>query len=108
MLKKSTSWAVLIYGLLIIGLGYLGYEQAGSLPSLYAGVGFGSLLVLGSFLMFNGVRWGSYLALTTTVALTAVFSIRYSIVGKGVPAVLAVLSAGMLLFLLAQTTKWKR
>lgn len=108
MLKKTTTWAVLIYGSLLIGLGYLGYHSSGSMPSLYAGVGFGTLLVLCSLLMFRGVRWSSYIALTATVLLTALFSIRYSITGKGLPAFLAVLSAGMLLFLLAQTTKWKR
>ena len=108
MLKKSTTWSVLIYGLLLIGLGYLGYYQAGSMISLYAGGGFGLLMVLCSLLMFGNIRWGSYVALTFSVLLTALFSIRYSMTGKGLPATLAVLSAAMLLFLLAQTTKWKR
>jgi uncharacterized membrane protein (UPF0136 family) len=108
MLKKTTTWAVLIYGILLMGLGYWGYHIAGSKASLYSGGGFGGLMILCSFLMFGGVRWGSYVALTLAVLLTALFSIRYSMTGKGVPAILAVMSAGMMLFLLAQTTKWKR
>lgn len=108
MLKKSTTWSVLIYGLLLIGLGYYGYYMTGSTMSFYSGSGFGVVLVLSSFLMFASIRWGSYIALTVTVILTALFSIRYSMTGKGLPATLAVLSAAMLLFLLAQTTKWKR
>lgn len=40
--------------------------------------------------------------------LTAVFSVRYSLTGKGILANFSVLSAAMLIFLLAQTTKWKK
>jgi uncharacterized membrane protein (UPF0136 family) len=108
VLKKSTSWVVLIYGLLIGGLAYLGYYQKGSLMSLYTGGGAGALLVLSSILMFSGLRWGSYIALTATVLLTALFSVRYSITHNGLVASLAVFSAMMLIYLLAQTTKWKR
>jgi uncharacterized membrane protein (UPF0136 family) len=108
MLKKTTTWAVLIYGLILIGLGYLGYARTGSHISLYSGGGFGVLLVICSFFMFSGKKWGSYAALSITVALTVIFSLRYSISGKAIPAILSVLSAFMLLFLLAQTTKWKR
>jgi uncharacterized membrane protein (UPF0136 family) len=108
VLKKSTSWAVLIYGLLLIGLGYYGYYMTGSMISLYSGGGFGIVLVICSLFMFGNIRWASYIALSATLILTALFSIRYSMTGKGLPATLAVLSAGMLLFLLAQTTKWKR
>lgn len=97
-----------MYGLLMTGLGYLGYHQSGSMISFYCGVGFGGVLVLSSILMFNNIQWGSYVALTLTVALTALFSIRYSLTNKGLPATLAVFSAAMLLFLLAQTTKWKK
>lgn len=108
MLKKSTSWVVLIYGLLIAGLGYLGYYQKGSMISLYTGGGAGAILILSSFLMFASLRFGSYIALTATVLLTALFSVRYSMTQNSLVASLAVLSAMMLIYLLAQTTKWKR
>lgn len=108
MLKKSTSWVVLIYGLVLVGLGALGYYQSGSQISLYAGSGFGLLLVLAALLMFGQKKMGAYSALTLTIALTSLFAIRYSMTGKSLPAILSVISGGMLLFLLAQTTNWKR
>ncbi|HSX11140.1 MAG TPA: TMEM14 family protein [Chlamydiales bacterium] len=108
MLKKSTSWCVLIYGLLIAGLGYYGYHEKGSMMSLYSGVGSGAVLIISSILMFASHRWASYLALTITFLLTALFSFRYSMTNNGLLATLSVLSATMLIFLLAQTTKWKR
>lgn len=108
MIKKSTSWTVLIYGILIAALGYLGYSKGGSAVSLYAGFGFGALLALSSILMFFKIRFGSYAALALTLALTATFAIRYSTTSKGMPAILAVLSAGVLLFLLARAVEWKR
>lgn len=108
MLKKSTCWAVLIYGLILTLLGLWGYYSSGSTVSLYAGSGFGLFLMLCSFLMFAQKKQGSYAALTTTVLLTGLFAIRYSLTGKGLPAILAVLSGGMLLFLLAQTANWKK
>lgn len=108
MPKKTTAWSVLIYGLIIIGLGYMGYYQAGSLISLYVGCGFGGLLVLSAVLMYFKIRFGSYAALVLTLALTGTFAIRYSTTGKGLPAILAVLSGGMLLYLIARTVHWKR
>ncbi len=108
MPKKATAWSVLIYGLIITGLGYMGYQQGGSMISLYVGGGFGILLVISSILMYFKMRTGSYAALVLTLGLTATFAIRYSITGKGMPAILAVLSGGMLLYLLARTIHWKR
>ena len=108
MPKKTTTWSVLIYGLIITGLGYMGYSQAGSLMSLYVGRAFGGLLVLSAVLMYFKFRLGSYAALLLTLALTGTFAIRYSTSGKGLPAILAVLSGGMLLFLIARTVHWKR
>ncbi len=99
---------MLIYGLLLIGLGYWGYHEAGSKISFYMGSGVGGLLVLSSFFMFAGQKFGSYTAVILTLLLTATFGIRYSMTHKGIPAILAVLSGGMLLFLLAKTANWKK
>ncbi len=97
-----------IYGLLLIGLGYLGYYQGHSKISLYMGAGFGGLLILSSLAMFAHRKWGCYSALALTTILTITFALRYSSTGKMIPAVLSVLSGGMLLFLLALTAKWKK
>ncbi len=98
---------MLVYGLLLVALGYVGYTH-GSKVSLYMGSGLGGLLILCSLVMFWGKRWGGWTALVLTAILTAVFSYRYSVVGKTIPALLAVLSGAMLLILLLRLPKWKR
>lgn len=108
MIKTTTAWTVSVYGLLIMGLGLWGYVQSGSAISLYTGCGFGILLVISSIFLFYKVQFGAYAALILTFGLTATFAIRYSMTGKGIPAIMAVLSGGMLLFLLARTIRWKR
>jgi uncharacterized membrane protein (UPF0136 family) len=108
MFKKSTCWAVLIYGLIILGLGYLGYQRTESKISLYMGMGSGAALVISSLLMFGKKVYGAYAAVIITCFLTAVFGIRYSMTHKSTPAMLAVFSGGMLLYLLAKTAKWKK
>ena len=108
MLKKSTAWSVLVYGILLIILGIYGYYQADSKISLYAGSGFGVLLTLASFGIFANQKWSAASALILTLLLTALFAIRYSTTGKAMPAILSVISGGMLLFLLAQAGAWKK
>jgi uncharacterized membrane protein (UPF0136 family) len=107
MIKKTTSWTVFVYGIVLIGLGILGYWQ-GSLVSLLAGAGFGVLLIISSRIMFSHKKWGLYVAAICSAILTVTFSIRHSISQKPLPAILAVLSGGMLLFLIAQIAKWKK
>ncbi len=107
MLNKTTIWCILIYGLIILGLGCLGYVEAGSKASLWSGLGFGLLLILSALSMFSGRTIGAYVSLGATILLTVVFAYRYSASGKGLPAILAILSAGMLLFLLIRFAKWK-
>lgn len=76
--------------------------------SLYAGSGFGVLLTLSAIGIFFGLRFSAGAALFLTLLLTALFALRYSTTGKSLPAVLSVLSGGMLLFLLAQAGTWKK
>jgi uncharacterized membrane protein (UPF0136 family) len=108
VLKKSTSWSVLIYGALLICLGYWGFHQSQSKVSLFMGLGSGVLLILSSLAMFAHKKWGCYTALGLTLMMTITFALRYSTTAKMIPAVLSVLSGGMLLFLLALTAKWKK
>jgi len=108
MVRKSTAWAVLIYGLVLIALGVFAYMNAGSKISLYSGAGSGLLLIGSSILMFLKMRAGKILSLALTVLLSITFAIRYSVSHKEIPAILAVYSAGMLIFLLARSVEWKR
>ncbi|MBU6382907.1 MAG: hypothetical protein KGQ49_01660 [Verrucomicrobia bacterium] len=96
-------WVVFIYGLLIFGLGWIGYFKGGSLVSLVMGVVFGALLIVSALLLFSGRRVGFYSAFILTILLTATFTIRYLSTHKELPAILAVLSAATFLYLLIGT-----
>jgi len=107
MLKKSTCWTVLLYGILMIILGFIGYCQAGSKMSLIMGGSFGALLVLCAFFLFAKKRWAGYTSVVITAVLTIAFIIRSTKTDANLPAILSVLSGGILLFLLAKTVTWK-
>lgn len=108
MIKKTTSWTVCIYGILLIGLGLLAYQKSESRISLYMGLAFGFLLILCALLMFAKNRFGGYAAVLITLLLTGTFAYRYTVVQKPVPAILAVLSGGVLLFLLFHMVRRKK
>lgn len=107
-MKKSTSWTVLFYGLAIAALGYLGYHQSQSKASLWSGLGSGSLLILSSLAMFFHRKGGVYAALTVTLLLTIIFCYRYTLTHGALPAVLSIISGGMLIYLLVQIGKWRK
>jgi uncharacterized membrane protein (UPF0136 family) len=107
MFKKTTCWIVLIYGLVLALLGYMGYHNAGSKISLFIGGGSGLLLVLSALLLFAKNQIGIYSSVFITLILAATFAFRYTINAKSVTAVLAVLSGAMLIFLFVQSLKWK-
>ena len=106
--QKSTSWAVVIYAFLLILSAYWAYENAGSMVSLYSGASFGILLLIAAILMFCGIKFGSYAALFLTFMLTTTFTVRYIITHKGFPAVFSLISAAILVLLIAKTIDWKR
>lgn len=100
MKEKIRVLAVFLYGLVILSLGYIGYKEAGSKASLWCGVGFGILLMLSAQIMRLRQTAGLSMAIGFSTLLTGVFSYRYIKTGKELPAVLAVISAGVLLYLL--------
>lgn len=107
-MDKTTSWITLIYGIALIFLGYLGYAQGNSVTSFRMGSIFGLLVIASSLAMFKSKIWGLYAGLGFTFLLTAIFALRYSYTGKTIPGALAVMSGGMLLFLLTKISKWNR
>lgn len=102
MFKKSTCWIVLFYGVLLAVLGYVGYHNTGSKPSLIMGVGFGIAMMLSARLLFSKNKVGIYTSIVATVMLTLTFAMRYQASGKMIPGVLSLVSAAMLVFLAAQ------
>ena len=107
-MQKNTAWVALLYGIFLIVLGYIGYVQANSIASLRMGSVCGILIIIPAIAMFKKKIWGLYGALVFTFLITAGFALRYSKVGKPVPAVMAVVSGGVLLFLLTKVGKWRK
>lgn len=108
MIQKTISSTVFIYGLLLLVLAAYGYYATRSQISLIMGLIFGGAITLSALAMFGQNKTGIYVAMILTLALTIVFSIRYSHTEKSLPGIMAVVSGGMLLFLLAQIGKWKK
>ncbi len=108
MFKKTTCWIVLFYGLLLIVIGIAAYLRKESLISLIMGGGFGLLIVGSALLLFAKIKIGIYTSTFLTLSLVVTFGVRYTMSHQTIPALLCVLSGGMLLFLLAQSAKWKK
>ena len=108
MLKTVTKWAVFFYALIIIALGLIGYFQAGSVASAVSGGSFGILLLISTLFMFMNKKGGFYASLLLTALLAGVFAYRYTISNGSLPALMAVLSGAMLIYLLAQIGHWKK
>ncbi len=106
-MNKHVCFATLIYSLILMGCGLLGYQK-GSMVSLYAGTGLGFFLFLSSIALFYQRKIGLYSATLLTSTFTTVFLIRYLKTEKPFLAILAALSGGMLCYLLLQISKWKK
>lgn len=80
----------LLYGVLAIAGGAIGYKQAGSQVSLISGFISGLLLLIGAYLMFGGVRLGPILSASVSLLLIIVFIARLIKTKKFMPAGLMV------------------
>lgn len=78
--------AALLYGLLSIVGGFMGYRQAGSKVSLFSGLISGLLLLLGAGLMLQGNVMGLQLARVIAGVLIVVFVSRLIKTQKFMPA----------------------
>lgn len=65
-----------IYAVLSIVGGIIGYQQAGSTPSLISGVVTGILLLIAGFGLLQAAAWGGWLAIAVTLLLVIVFIFR--------------------------------
>ncbi|WP_416673525.1 TMEM14 family protein [Egbenema bharatensis] len=78
--------AAIIYGILSLVGGIIGYAQARSLPSLVAGIISGVLLIIGAIAHQQGAAWGLTLAIVVTIALVITFAVRFWKTRKFMPA----------------------
>ncbi|MFQ5751936.1 MAG: TMEM14 family protein, partial [bacterium] len=86
-----TNYLVLIYGILVIVGGILGYVKSKSVPSIISGSIFGVLIVGSSLLMFKAIALGSYAALVLSVFLAVLFGFRFKVSRKFMPAGLMII-----------------
>ncbi|MBW4617044.1 MAG: hypothetical protein KME21_28145 [Desmonostoc vinosum HA7617-LM4] len=87
--------AALIYGILAIIGGIIGYMQANSKVSLLSGTISGLLLIFASYLQMQGQTWALILAACVTAVLVVVFAVRLAKTRKFIPAGLMII-LGML------------
>ncbi len=92
-------WLLLLYALLVLAGGGLGYLKARSKPSLISGLISGTALLVAFATVFQNYATGMALALGLAIALLIVFGIRFRKTGKWMPAgVMALVSLGMALW----------
>jgi len=86
-------WLLLLYALLMIAGGVLGYVKAQSKPSLISGLISGIALLVAWFITLQSYRTGMILATVLAIALLIVFAIRFRKTNKFMPAgLMAILS----------------
>ncbi len=82
----------LIYGILSIVGGIIGYRQAGSQVSLISGIISGLLLLVGAYLLFGGASGGPTISGLVSLLLVIVFVVRLVKTSKFMPAGLMIIA----------------
>ncbi len=85
------AFVTLLYGILSIVGGAIGYKQAGSQVSLISGFVSGLLLLVGAYLLFGGAALGPVLSAVISLLLVVVFAMRLAKTRKFMPAGLMII-----------------
>ena len=78
--------ALILYGVVVLAGGVVGYRTAGSRASLMMGAATGLMLAISGILVLLGSRGGAYWGMGVTGALILVFGRRYAESRKMMPA----------------------
>ncbi|HEY9672077.1 MAG TPA: TMEM14 family protein [Waterburya sp.] len=85
-LLQIATWSILIYGLVVLLGGIMGYVKAKSQVSLLSGVGSGIALLIAWFIAGNNPWLGLGLATLLGFVLFVVFIVRFLRTGSFMPA----------------------
>ncbi len=106
---KKRAYIVMSYAAAVLSGGLLGAFIAGSIPSLIAGVVFGSLIFLNGYKMYKEDARGQQLAMIQAIILGSFFVYRYQMTQKPMPAFpMIALSFGLALYLMITLPKKKK
>lgn len=97
----------IVFGILTIAGGVIGYVKAGSMPSIIAGSITGILLLIGALILPEHRQAGLLTVLIVSLLLAAQFVPKFIRTGKAMPAgMMAILSAiGIIVALIAWVKK---
>lgn len=101
---EATKIYFIIFGLLTIAGGVVGYAKAGSVPSIIAGSITGVLLLVAAFVMPEHRVGGIATALIVSLLLAAYFGRKYLSTGAVMPA--GVMSVLSILGIIAAIVAW--
>lgn len=90
----------LIYGVLVLAGGILGYARGGSVASIVSGLICGLALLVAVWQMWQGSLAATYAALVVTLLLGLFFGFRFFKFGNWMPAGLMLLLSGATLIVL--------
>lgn len=98
-MDRSVPFFIAFYALLVIVLGIMGYQYAGSMISLISGVVLGILLLISVYFMSRRQAWAYYFGTFLSLILLVVFCIRFGATYDFMPGAMAILSliAGIVL-----------
>ncbi len=99
---KQMGLIILIFGILVLGGGIMGYQTVGSLGSLIGGSLSGALLILNSYWIFKGKESAVYVSLLLTFILDGFFTYRFLRYQKFFPAGIMTILSVIVIFLLVQ------
>ena len=97
---QTSALIVIVYGLLVLAGGVMGYVKAKSLPSLISGILFGVLLLISGVGIQEGAKLSFAIALALTVVLMLIMGLRFVKSKKFMPAGLITLLSAITALLL--------